>query len=209
MPVASRQAETTSRFAEPRFAEPSSGQRVRGGVRIRTSFEIRSDGSHCSYCGNLVRQARPIDSGQPDAAPLPAAARGLQELLLEARWPAEQAIGRELVHTYHAVGRRLLEEKAAGPAAYGTAIMQRLADDIALSVRNLQLPAAALVEIVDPRISPVVPTARACLRGRCSSWPPPAHRLCLGRRSSRRRLRGRASAEGRSRSMPRSNMVAG
>jgi endonuclease YncB( thermonuclease family) len=62
----------------------------------------------------------------------------LRDLLEEGRWRAEQAIGQELVRTYHAVGKRLVAQKLSGRAGYGTATLQRLADDLGVAARILQ-----------------------------------------------------------------------
>jgi endonuclease YncB( thermonuclease family) len=62
----------------------------------------------------------------------------IRGLLEEGRQRAEKAFGQELVRTYHAVGKRLLGQKLAGHGGYGTATLQRLADDLVLDVRVLQ-----------------------------------------------------------------------
>jgi endonuclease YncB( thermonuclease family) len=62
----------------------------------------------------------------------------LRRLLTEGRDRAEAAVGRELVLTYHAVGTRLLAEELTGRAGYGTATLQRVADDLTVDLRTLQ-----------------------------------------------------------------------
>ena len=61
----------------------------------------------------------------------------LQGLLEKGRRRAEQAAGRELVRTYHAVGSRLLAQKLTQRAGYGAAVIQRLADDLGVDHTTL------------------------------------------------------------------------
>ncbi|RLB58100.1 MAG: hypothetical protein DRI90_17155, partial [Deltaproteobacteria bacterium] len=62
----------------------------------------------------------------------------LSRLLDKGRKRAEEAVGRELVETYHAVGSRLLAQQLSARAGYGTATLQRIADDLTITVRTLQ-----------------------------------------------------------------------
>jgi endonuclease YncB( thermonuclease family) len=62
----------------------------------------------------------------------------ISRLLERGRRRAEEAVGRELVLTYHAIGKRLLAAKLSGHAGYGTATLRRLADDLGVKQRVLQ-----------------------------------------------------------------------
>jgi len=62
----------------------------------------------------------------------------LRRLLVKGRQRAEEAVGRELVQTYHAVGTRLLARNLTSNAGYGTATLQRIADDLTVDPRTLQ-----------------------------------------------------------------------
>lgn len=62
----------------------------------------------------------------------------LRQLLEEGRVRAEEALGRELIQTYHAVGSRIATEKLTERAGYGSAILAELADELGLHVRVLQ-----------------------------------------------------------------------
>ncbi|MBW2736457.1 MAG: hypothetical protein JRH20_29065, partial [Deltaproteobacteria bacterium] len=53
--------------------------------------------------------------------------RDLRKLLVDGKLHAEAAAGRELVLTYHALGRRILKAKLTERAGYASALMQRLA----------------------------------------------------------------------------------
>jgi len=63
--------------------------------------------------------------------------QALHRLLEKGRRRGEDAVGRELVRTYHAVGSRLLAQKLAGQAGYGAAVIARLADDLGVDQRTL------------------------------------------------------------------------
>lgn len=62
----------------------------------------------------------------------------LDKLLTKGRTRIEQAVGRELVRTYHAIGQRLLAANLSRHAGYQAATVQRLADDIDVHLRVLQ-----------------------------------------------------------------------
>ena len=61
----------------------------------------------------------------------------LQRLLEKGRRRAEEAVGRQLVRTYHAVGTRLLAQKLTESAGYGASVIQRLADDLGVDYTTL------------------------------------------------------------------------
>lgn len=61
----------------------------------------------------------------------------LQRLLEKGRRHAEEAVGRQLVQTYHAVGTRLLARKLTESAGYGASLIQRLADDLGVDHTTL------------------------------------------------------------------------
>jgi len=72
----------------------------------------------------------------------PAQYRGLlkqlRETIEQGRARAEAAVARELVRTYHQVGSLIEHQQLSGHAGYGSAMLQRLADDLGLNVRVLQ-----------------------------------------------------------------------
>ena len=63
--------------------------------------------------------------------------KALHRLLAKGRRREEEAVGRQLVRTYHAVGSRLLQQKLSGKAGYGAAVIARLADDLHVDERTL------------------------------------------------------------------------
>jgi endonuclease YncB( thermonuclease family) len=62
----------------------------------------------------------------------------LRETVEQGRARAEAAVARELVRTYHRVGSLIERQQLSGHAGYGSAMLQRLADDLGLNVRVLQ-----------------------------------------------------------------------
>ncbi len=56
----------------------------------------------------------------------------LRTLLDQGRQRAEQAVAHHLVATYHAIGKRLVDQQLTDHAGYGEATVTRLADDLAV-----------------------------------------------------------------------------
>ena len=64
----------------------------------------------------------------------------LHALLEGGRQRAELAVARQLVETYHAIGKRLLEQQLTDNAGYGAATVRHLADDLGVGPALLQKP---------------------------------------------------------------------
>ena len=86
----------------------------------------------------MARAARTHPPGTLSPAQYERLLKGLHDLLERGRRRAEEAAGRELVRTYHAIGRRLLAQKLAGKAGYGAGVLTRLADDLEVEVSILR-----------------------------------------------------------------------
>jgi endonuclease YncB( thermonuclease family) len=87
--------------------------------------------------GSMALPALQLAPGTLSSAQYDRLLKALHRLLEKGRRREEEAVGRELVCTYHAVGSRLLAQKLAGKAGYGAAVVARLADDLTVDERTL------------------------------------------------------------------------
>lgn len=76
----------------------------------------------------------------------------LRALVDSGRERARDAVGRELVRTYHEVGKRIAKERLTGRGGYGKAMLRSLAEDLQIDLRTLQQ--AVLFASTYPKLPP-------------------------------------------------------